>query len=51
MRELCDRIVSQVDIIELVELLHITTEDIVERFEDRVLIHQDALKEFLDERV
>jgi len=49
MYELCDRIIVQVDIIELVELLHITTEDIVERFEDRVLIHQDKIEEFLND--
>ena len=49
--ELCVRIVVQVDMIELVELLDISVSDLVERFEDRVMTNQDALKEFLDERV
>ena len=47
--ELCVRIIEQVDMIELLELLNITTEDIVERYEDRILANQDDIQEFLND--
>ncbi len=47
--EMCDRIVSKVDMIELLELLDITVPDILERFEDRVMINQDKLEGFLND--
>ena len=47
--EMCDRIVTNVDMIELLELLDITVKDIVERFEDRVMTNQDDIQEFLND--
>lgn len=45
--ELCARLLEQVDMIELLEVLSITPECIVDRFEDRIMIERDNIEEYL----
>ena len=47
--ELCVRIGDKVDMIELLELLSITVSDVVERFEDRIMMNREDIEEFLDD--
>ena len=47
--ELYGKLISQVDMIDLLDLLDISVKDLLERFEDRVMIHQDKIEEFLDD--
>ena len=49
--ELCDILLVKVDMTELLELLNITTSDIVNRFDDLVIINQDEIREFLDDQL
>lgn len=47
--ELCGRILAQADAEELLELLDISSEELLQRFEDRVMIRQEQIEEYLDE--
>jgi hypothetical protein len=47
--ELRGKILLQIDILELIEMLQISSEEILDRFEDRLMIHQDKIEEYLDE--
>ena len=47
--ELCDRLLVHTDTLELLELLCVTPEDLIERFEDRIELHRDKLEEYLDD--
>ncbi len=46
--EMCVKLVLKVDMIELLELLNITVEDILERYEDRIEINRTDIEEYLD---
>ena len=46
--EMCGIILVKVETTELLELLNITTEDILDRFDDRVMMHQDKLENYLE---
>lgn len=43
--ELCDKILTRIDIEELVDLLGITAEEILDHFQDKVLEKQELIKE------
>ncbi len=47
--ELCGKLTAQVDTLELIELLQISSEELLDRFEDRIMIHRDKLEEYIDE--
>ena len=47
--ELCDRLLLHTDTLELLELLGVTPEDLIERFDDRVEQYQDKLEEYLND--
>jgi len=47
--ELCVKLIVHCDMLELLELLNITVEDVVERFEDRIDISREYIEEYLDE--
>ena len=47
--ELCDRLLVHTDTLELLELLCVTPEDLIERFEDRIELHMDKLEEYLND--
>ena len=47
--ELCDIILVRLDILDLVELLGITVADLLDRFDDRVMLQQDKIEEFVHE--
>lgn len=47
--ELCGTILGKIDILEVIELLMISAEDLLERFEDRVMMNQSEIEEYLDE--
>ncbi len=47
--ELRGKILLQIDTMELVEMLQISSEELLDRFEDRLMIHQDKIEEYLDE--
>jgi uncharacterized protein with HEPN domain len=42
-----DKILHKLDVIELVEMFDITTEDILDRFEDRLELFEVVLQEYL----
>ena len=48
--ELCGTILVKVEITDLLELLGITTEDLLSRFDDRVMMEQDEIRKFLDDQ-
>ena len=48
--EIRDTILVRIDIQELVELLDISTEELLDRFEDRAMLKQDDIEEFLNEQ-
>ena len=47
--EICDRILLKVDMLELIELLNISTKDIIRQFEDEIMMNRDEIEEYLDE--
>jgi hypothetical protein len=47
LNDVCDRLMH-IDEISLLELLEITSEDLVDRFKDRIAFRYDDLKEELD---
>jgi hypothetical protein len=47
--ELCDTILLKVDMLELIELLNISTKDIIRQFEDEIMMNRDEIEEYLDE--
>jgi hypothetical protein len=47
--ELCVKLVVHSEIEDILELLEITPEDLVVRFEDRIEENMEAIEEFLDE--
>ena len=47
--ELCDRLLVHTDTLELIELLGVTPEELLERFEDKVELNRDEIEEYLDE--
>lgn len=47
--ELCDRILLHYDAEQVLEVLHISVEDLLNRFDDRVTEHFEKLEEELDE--
>jgi hypothetical protein len=47
--ELCVKLVANADMMEVIELLHLTTEDLVERFEDRIEENLEEIREYMDE--
>jgi hypothetical protein len=47
--ELCVKLVVHSEIEDILELLEITPEDLVVRFEDRIEENVDKIEEFLDE--
>jgi hypothetical protein len=47
--ELCVKLVVHSEIEDIIELLDITPEDLVVRFEDRIEENVDKIEEFLDE--
>jgi hypothetical protein len=48
--ELCATLLAEVDMLELLELLSVTVEDIIERFSDRIEVNSDEIEEYLDEQ-
>ena len=46
--ELRGKILLQVDTIELIEMLQVSSEEILDRFEDKVMQHQDKLEEYVN---
>lgn len=49
--ELCARIVHKIDTLELIELLEVSSEDLLARFEDRLELNRMDIEEYLDESV
>ena len=49
--ELCGTILVKVEPADLMEILNITTSDIVNRFDDLIMINQDKVREFLDDQL
>jgi hypothetical protein len=47
--ELCVKLMVHSEIEDVIDLLQITTEDLVSRFEDRLEENIDKIEEFLDE--
>lgn len=47
--ELIERLASQYDIIELIEMLNIDAEELLERFEDKLEKHFDMLEEEVED--
>ena len=47
--ELRDRILVQLDIIDILEVLSITAEDLLERFDDRLMMQQEDFEEYFNE--
>jgi len=47
--EMCDRILVRLEVLDLVELLDITVKELLDRFEDKVMLQQDELEEYLNE--
>jgi len=47
--EMCDRILVRIEPLELTELLGLSTQEMLDRFEDKVMLAQDAIEEFLNE--
>lgn len=50
-KETCGKLMVHSEIEDVIDLLKITTEDILDRFEDRVEEHRDQIEEFLDEQL
>ena len=48
--ELCDRILVRIEPQELVELLDLSTAAILDRFDDKVMLLQDDIEEYLHEQ-
>ena len=47
--ELCVKLIGKADVEDLLELLQITPEELLEKFECRVEERREELEEFLDE--
>ena len=47
--EMCGIILVRMDVQDLVELLGITIEEIMDRFDDKVMLKQDDIEEYLHE--
>lgn len=47
--EMCVTILVRMDVEDLVELLGITVEEVLDRFDDKVMLKQDEIEEFLHE--
>ena len=47
--EMCDRILVRLEVLDLVELLDITAKELLDRFEDKVMLQQDEIEEYLNE--
>jgi FtsZ-binding cell division protein ZapB len=47
--ELRGKILLQVDTIELIEMLQVSSEEILDRFEDKVMQYQDKLEEYVND--
>jgi len=46
--ELSERVLAKMDMLEILEVLNITVEDIVERFDDRIDSNVDDIEEYLN---
>ena len=49
MSEMCAKLVSQYDVELLIELLHISADELLERFDDKIEERWDYLQEELDD--
>lgn len=49
--ELRVKLLVHADIIDVLELLNITLDDLIERFDDRVMMNRDDIEEFLEATV
>jgi hypothetical protein len=47
--ELRDRILVQLDILDIIEVLNITAENLLERFDDRLMMQQEDFEEYFNE--
>jgi hypothetical protein len=47
--EMCDTILVRIDVLELVELLDITAAEILDRFEDKVMLEKEKIEEYIHE--
>ena len=47
--EMCVTILVRMDVEDLVELLGITVEEVLDRSDDKVMLKQDEIEEFLHE--
>jgi len=48
--ELSERVLAKMDMLEILEVLNITVEDIVERFDDRIDSNVEDIEEYLNEQ-
>lgn len=48
-KEICDKLVVHADVLDLLELLNITSADIVAKFEEEIELNIDDVEEYLDE--
>lgn len=48
LNEIVERLLHQYDILDIIELLDISAEDLLERFEDKLEKHFDKLEEEVD---
>lgn len=47
--EIRDTILVRMDVQDLIEMLDISAEELLDRFEDRAMLKQEELEEYIDE--